>query len=315
MKNLLYCVIFFVIIFTFASCGAEETPITPTNPSSNAPQPSIVYFTFEEALQRLATDVVIAQYAGHRPFGEHLTEFEFHVTSRILGNAADVVFVYATNNYTSIIGGGNTRYNRSTMMFTRGTHYILPLQRLRGATRNTHDDGFLFVRNIVINYENPSLSTMYNEAIALHASEINFNDTALTQNQIVSFIQNKTRNNPPAREHIRSTDIVDIITGSPYVLLVEINEPRSLAHTQATRDWRETDIFYVTVVNSLKGDLDIGSSIVNEFFAYTVQTGERHIIAVERLTTGSTTFMFTSRNSLFDMRQLDEIMHILESQN
>jgi len=307
-------VMFAVFIFVFASCGTEETaPRANTQPSSPV-HGSIVYLTFEEALQRLATDVVIAQYAGRRPFGEHLTEFEFHVTDRILGNAADVVFVYATNNYASIMGGSNTRYNRSTAVFTRGTHYILPLQRLEGAMLNTHDDGFLFVRNIVINYESPSLSTMYNEEIALHASEINFNDSTLTQNQIISFIQSKTVNNRTAREHIRSTDIVDIITGSPYVLIVDVGRPSRLVSAQATRDWMETDIYFVTVVQSLKGDIDAIDDILVVFFAYTVQTGERHIVAVEQLTPGSSTFTFTSRNSLFDVRQLDEILYILDSQ-
>ena len=94
-------------------------------------------------------------------------------------------------------------------------------------------------------------------------------------------------------------------------MIVEINEPRRLVSAQVTRDWMETDIYHATVVRALKGNLDAGLRVDVEFFADTVQTGEQHIVVVERLTRGSTTFIFTSRNSLFRMDQLDEILEII----
>jgi hypothetical protein len=50
------------------------------------------------------------------------------------------------------------------------------------------------------------------------------------------------------------------------------------------------------------------------FGADTVRTGELHIVAVEPLTVGSSTYEFTSKNSLFSMDQLDEIMAIINGE-
>jgi hypothetical protein len=49
------------------------------------------------------------------------------------------------------------------------------------------------------------------------------------------------------------------------------------------------------------------------FFSDTVFQGEQHIVAVERISEGSSSFNFTSRNSLFSMDQLDENMEILDN--
>jgi len=109
---------------------------------------------------------------------------------------------------------------------------------------------------------------------------------------------------------------VDIVEGSPYVLIVEIGRPISLSHDAAS-DWMSRDIFLTTVAKPLKGDMEIGHTVRILFFEDTVQTGERHLVAIEPVTESDPYFYdLTSRNSHFRMDQLDEIMlilgHILE---
>jgi len=279
-------------------CGQEYEDVDIFSIS----MPPTVHVSFEDALL-FSTDVVIVRYVERRPFGETLIEFEFAVIDRVLGDAADTIFVYATYDYAPT----------GDMAFNRGTNYLLVLNRLQGATLSTHEDGYTFIHNLIINLDTPALSTMYNEPLSTHSTEIDFEDSTLAKEQIIIFVESKTENNSPAREHIRSDDIVDIVNYSPYILIVEISEPRRLVHEQVTRDWMETDIFFCTVVRALKGETDIGTDEISViFFAYTVQVGEQHIVAVERVTEGSTTFELSSRNSLFGMEQLYEIMMVLD---
>ncbi|MCL2408104.1 MAG: hypothetical protein FWC96_00605 [Oscillospiraceae bacterium] len=327
MKKLMILVLGITIMLTLFACSATNTEpddTTITNEADamigNSAEPQIVrapigsmrieYLTFEQALL-VSTDIVIANYVGSRPFGATLVEFEFVVLDRVLGNAADTIFVYAENAYASVMGVmGASSYNPSESTFSSGTDYLLVLERLWLAMAQLHPDGFLFINGLIIDLDNPTGSTMYNEPVSLHASEINFNSRSLDREELLAFITEKTANNPPGRDHIRSDNIVDIVTGSPYVLVVEIGEPRSL--NSGTSDWMSTDIYYVTVVEVLEGDIDVGVEVEAVFFADTVQTGERHIVAVERLEEDVPGFLvFTSRNSLFRMDQRDEIMAIL----
>ena len=336
MKKTLLSLMTILLLFALAACGnmIEATSDFEYDDQSDVEDErqeihvSVMYLTFEEALLQ-STDVVIATYVESRPFGRNLTEFEFLVQDRVLGNAADTIFVYAANRDASIIGGiSASNYHQGQLSFHQGTNYLLPLNRLQGATRNTHDDGFIFIHNLVINLDNPSVSTMYNEPLSIHADTINFNSRSLSRQSITSFVEDITEDNPPAQDFIRSDAIEDIILGSPYVLIVEINEPQRL-NEEALSDWRSTDIYFVTVLEVLKGernaeDFEPGRRIIEEhggsrtvgtdiiFFADTVFTGERHIVAVESPRENDPgALRFTSRNSLFSMDQLDEILAIL----
>ena len=327
-KILLSLITILLLLVILTSCKTIETNIESENYFNDDAEYefSILYRTFEEALLS-STDVVIATYVESRPFGRWLTEFEFRVHDRVLGNAADTIFVYADNNDASVIGDRVIEtYIQGELSFNRRTNYLLPLTRIEGATLNTHDDGYLFINNLVINLDNPSMSTMYNEPLAIHADIINFNSRSLSRHAILAVVEEATKDNPPARDFIRSDAMEDIIHGSPYVVIVEINEPQRLVSDQVTWDWMETDIYFVTVLEVLKGDrnaedFEPGRRIIEEhggsrtvgtrimFFADTVFTGERHIVAVELFE--ETWLDFTSRNSLFSMDQLDEILAIL----
>ena len=266
---------------------------------------SFDYFTFEEALLEFATDIVIVQYASSRPFGYNLTEFEFIVLERILGDSTDRILVREVSHW----GGG--------LEFSHGVDYILPLMRANSPYLNIDDDRdrFVFLRNTVIDLEEPVNSVMYSESLDSHVGTTNLVESTSAE-EIISFveaiaeqIQNKQR-----RELIftHSEEIQDIIDASPYVLVVEVNAPFRLSYEQTVNEGGLTDLYYVNVVQSLKGDFN-GEAVI-AFSADTVFTGEKHIVAVQSTREGSNWFFFTSRNSLFSINQLDEIMLILYEQ-
>ena len=270
---------------------------------------SFFHMTFEEAILD-ATDVVKVQYVGSRPHGRTVTEFEFIVLDRVVGNAADRIFVYASRGHGSILDAeANISFSMDDLSFSLGTTYLLPLIEVWQPHTTAHEDGYLFIRNIIINLDDPAQSTMFSQSLFHDAVGLDFSSTTLSSNQVVSYVADITKNNPPSTSYIRSHNIEEIIKGSPYVLIVEINEPFSLNRDRPS-DWMQTDIYYFTVVRSLKGDIGYIYEFM-VFFADTVRPGEQHIVAVRSLGEGSLSYEFTSRNSLFNMSQLDEIMEIL----
>jgi len=262
------------------------------------------YVTFEEALTD-ATDVVVAQFVERRPFGQSLTEYEFVVHERVFGNAADRVFAYVDNRFAHT----ERIYH---LPFTTETQYLLMLERIDPVYTNTNENSFHFLTSTVLDLNNPSKSTMYNEPLSEHSTGMNFNRLGLSRKRIIAYVSELTKDNTPFKEPISSDSIEDIIEGSPHVLVVEISEPWSLSHEALSSDWMSTDIYNTTVVSALKGDMEAGDTVITIFFADTVQTGERHIIAIEPVTEANPyLYEFTTRNSLFRMDQLDEILHVL----
>jgi len=248
-----------------------------------------------------ATDIVVAQYVNATRIGERLVEFEFIVTEKLIGNAEERIFVY-TDAGVELIGSSNN--------LTSGTDYLLILMRMTPSpySINTREGGFGFVNEVIIDLNNISIDT-------LHRLDLS---NGVTKEQIISHVVGLAA--PTMYQEvgwdvvfIQSEDIEDIIIGSPYVLLVEIAEPRRLVNEQITTDWMSTDIYYVEVIEVLEGTGNIvdGETIRAIFFADTVFTGEQHIVALTRRERGSNNYTFTSRNSLFPMEDLPEILAIL----
>ena len=276
---------------------------------------SYEYVTFEGALTDL-NDVVIAQCVGYRPFGENATEIEFLVLEwvvgepRATGDYANRIFVYVDNHLDAFVSGGGVDFQPSMLTLMHGTEYLLPLGRTGGPYSYAPDNSFRFSGgNIVIDLDNLENSVMYAEPLSNHTTGLNLYG-GVSRDEIIAYVRERTEGNPPRiRDFIRSEAIEDIINGSPYVWIVEIGEARRLS--SGTSVWMSTDIYFVTVIESLKGDIVVSDELNTMFFADTVFPGERHIIAVEPISEGSMSFDFTSRNSLFRMDQLDEILAII----
>ena len=283
---------------------------------------SFDYLTFEEALKERATDIVIAKYVGSRDFGENWRKFEFIVLERILGDATDRIFVYAQRNLHAHVYRDEYEINYipSDLEFFYGVDYLLPLTNINSPYANVYDDvdEFVFIHNAVIDLDEPSNSIMYNEPLDYHIEMIHIDENIYIV-EIVSFVEGIAEQIED-KDHwelifIRSTEMKEIIKASPYIFIVEISEPFRLSHEQVVTDWGLTDLYYVTIVYSLKGEVNSGRNVIITFVADTVSIGERHIIAVQPIAEGATHwFDFTSRYSLFSMEQLNEIELILANE-
>ena len=279
-----------------------------------------IYRSFEQALLESATDIVIVQYVGSKPYGQNRIEFEFIVVERILGDATDRIFVRAWNSINVSVSDHerNLEFLTGDLTFSSGVNYLLPLRRKNSPYTNTDDssDQFAFINNLVINLDEPSNSIMYSEPLDYHIVGMRL-DIDTSTHEVISFIKGLAAEIAEQRWEqvfIRSELIEDIIMGSPYVWVIEVNDPVLLAHEMSPAGEGVNDIYDITVVQSLKGDVEIGESLVVSFFANTVRPGEEHIVAVQPLSEDyHYWFIFTSRNSLFRMDQLEEIMLILDS--
>ena len=312
----------FLFSLSLSACGVFNS--SEYNPSTTTSSPDLIasynYFTFDEAVLNFATDIVIAQYVGSRPFGESEMEFEFVVSERLLGNATERIFIYAGGNIHAHVSGHEREvdYISGSLTFSPGVDYLLPLSRINSPYSNRYDggDNFIFIFNIVIEPNTPSTSTMYSEFLSLHTTGLDIDEDTTTW-EILSFVEGLAkqieRETQWERVFIHSQEMEDIIKGSPDVWVIELNEPRSLyIDFPSTGSGISTDIYYITVVQSLKGDREVGDELILSFFPDTVLTGERHIVAVTPIREGSNRYNFTSRNSLFRMDQLEEIMMILD---
>ncbi|MCL2393017.1 MAG: hypothetical protein FWC66_10520 [Oscillospiraceae bacterium] len=267
-----------------------------------------VHATFECVIE-VATDVVVVEFVARRPFGQGATEYELIVHDRIYGSAADTIFVYVVYNQM------NRSFAAPEFQFTTDTQYLLALIKLVNIYASFHYDGFMFIEDLILDLDNPSRSTMHNEPLAIH-SYLDFNSIGLTIEHVISYVRSLPRN-PFAttnRVFITSDNLADIINGSPYVLVIEVNEPHSLASQGYGTEFASTDIYYTTIVEVLKGGMRIGDSVAIIFFADTIFPGETHLVSVTPSSPNNPNpfyYRFTSRYSLHCLDQRDEIMAII----
>ena len=132
--------------------------------------------TFEDVIAE-ATDVVVAELVAQRPL-QGATEYEFIVHDRVFGNAQDTIFVYV------IYAEMSSSFAAPEFQFTMGTQYLLALIKLADVYTNFHDDGFMFASDLILDLDDPSRSTMYNQTLSLH-SRMNFNGRSLTGERII----------------------------------------------------------------------------------------------------------------------------------
>ena len=301
MKKTLYTLgITALLALILSACGTNRT-YSGSSSGSGVLASTRYDWSFESMLS-YATDVVIVQYVGSRPFGQAMTEFEFLVTDRVLGNAPDRIFIYTS-----------VRDGFLPPVVSPGINYMLPLERIGDPYAKTHEDGYIMLASIVINMDNPELSVTDEGPLSLRATSLAF-DSNTTATEIISVVSDLTRNNPPGRSYIRSTLIDDIVHGSPNILVIEVDELWRLSCSDS--DWAATDLYYVIVLETLKGNVAVGQRLAMTFFADTVSLGEQHIVATWPISEYSPGWHdFTSRNSLFDLDQRGEIMMLIVNRN
>ena len=288
-------------------------------PVSTAPIIEVSFFQLEEAIERFATDIVIARYVGRRLITETLLEIEFVVDEVILGNAEERIVVY-TERWVEVWGHEERTHGYPISMEPDVEYLLLLFRSGRSAYTFEHinQDAFRFINDLVIDITRIEERNLEETLLAWELEGLDF-ARGVTGAELVSYVTSFVDptvylEREQQRQSIIDSELMrDIIIGSPNIFIVEINQPVSLMSDVPPSNWMSTDIYHATVLEVLKGDEAIvvaGDSIRAIFFADTVFPDEKHIIAVDRRP-GSSSYTFTSRNSLFPLSDLPEILAIL----
>ena len=208
--------------------------------------------------------------------------------------------------------------------FEEGVNYLLALyastlNRVTATTRggfNRPQNGddrnraFFLINDIVINLDDITQSTIDNQPFCDHilTSHLGLADRSSTVEDMIEFVYKQAQNPAPMPPwditNISSSSIEDIINGSPRIVVVDVgalNSERSARGNWHYGDWRNA-----TVVQSLKGEIEVGSEIGISFLPDTVSYGDRVIV-----TLCGTFFTVSARNSVFPMEYEQRIGEIL----
>ena len=277
------------------------------------------YSTFEEVMLSEVSHIVIAQFVGSRPFGDMYTEFEFIVSDWLLGETTERIFVYSTNAQTHVHGHQrHVSYVPHNLQFEYGVDYLLPIRFSPPVhpTNPVPEDRFFFARQMFINLDNPAASNMYSESLNEHMQSLSLTRTT-PRAMIVEFMSDFAEIIEYERRdawqfiNIESDDIHDIISGSPYIFIVDILEFIPLI---GSTTWMSIDNFYVNVLEVLKGDPNFWYETRISFAMNTVEAGQQLIVAVQPVGDNNNHFWFdltSTNNSIFELDRLDEIRAIL----
>jgi hypothetical protein len=147
-------------------------------------------------------------------------------------------------------------------------------------------------------------STFYGDPLIEHTEA----ESLSTEKEFVDYLKSLIDKRDPelergiGLEYIKETDMKSIISKSDYVLRVKIEE-LSRENTYSTS-------YYCRAISALKGDVKEDERVKILFFANTVSIGEEYILA---LTDIGGAYVFSSKNSLFSVDDLDEIQKYLNN--
>ena len=327
MKKLIFFTIPTLLIILLTGCSNEvgnmtHNPMFPEECTCSEMSIMTFYQDFEDTLLA-GTNIVIAQLAHRRPFGHSMEELEFIVIEQIYGQTAGQIFVYLNHNVNISVSGGEDEitFRETDVEFEKGVDYLLTLMMIDSVVSNFKDDAYFLTSSaLVINLNEPTQSTMYNQPLALHATELDFSDSNLSEEDIIAFVAELTNFDANLEttenldyNNIRSENLADIVNHSPIIVEIEINE---LIYSMVNC-YRASDMFVVTVTQSLKGEFDIGYSFELILFKDTARIGERHIVALREGSfyphpeTGLGIHFLTSRHGMISLDYLDGIIEIL----
>lgn len=266
------------------------------------------YTTFEEACQ-LANTIVTARYVKSEAFGESYIRHGFILQKTIIGKAEEEINVFTSNVNLSVVNNGTIienipTYNQNDISFEAGIDYLLIL--------NKEDNPYMFmpvytlINDTVVRLDDLTLSEMYHVSLSNHIQGMKLTkETA--RDDVISYVESLTKNNPPAYEYIVSDNINEIINLSENIIRIKINGN----HKVVKNDFRSHELYDCTILEVLKGELKIGEEFRIAFFPNTVKTGDEWIVAVVPLDETSRYLDLTSQNSLYPCNMKHDIMGVI----
>lgn len=312
-KSILILLMLMVLLLTVSCRGTENSAPTDTDVDSAVtasahisgnPTASSEYWSFEKYVSS-STDVVKAKCLG-KTDTPYYTEYEFAVTERFYGeNVEGNIFVFF-HNYMPICDAEKNpivaEHRLNKVIYQTDTEYYLFLIR-KVSVFYTHDH-YWTNETLVIPADNVSAGILYGEPLDKHA----LNHTVQTERDLLNLIDELK---DPEKQvffydgypYIESADMNVILNQSECVVKLRIGEISSLYDREITKSCE--------VLSVLKGDLEVGMFIEPSFMPNSIEAGKEYIVALSYMEPGTPFMIISSKNSVFDVSQEEEIRAIL----
>lgn len=307
MKKI-FCLMLSALLL-FAMIGCDNTKDQPNNGETEVVEEVVGnYMTFEELLN-CASDVVMGTCVGVDEYDTY-KEYKFSIKKRFWGEATeDLIYVYVPNRSVTILDTEIT-YDLYDIVYEENESYFLVLTRTVDVYLD-HDRYMNVGANIYLPADNAESLQMYGQSLMSHSS-LSMSGSISQENNLASYFTAYDRSSIvecSGVDYIKSNDASTIINSSDFVLRVKIVDEvyAGIADDRNTYD--------CTVISAYKGSVEIGSTVRIVFPKDAVVIGEEYILALyefENVTPRS--FVFSSKNSLFNVNEADTIMQYIYSE-
>jgi len=250
--------------------------------------------TFEESLSQ-ATDIVSATYTGYSRTTEAYQDLVFTPLSQIKGN--DIPDWFLVRVYKDSNGAVNASSD-----YQAEETYILILKKRISVYHSS--DIYVPIENAVIIDDSDEIADNSADTSAIPNLPVN----KYTVSYIKEYVKNDTSvAQPTGTEYIRSTDLVDIVSGSSVIAKVT-----PIEYVGGSKN-NDTDQYLCRVESVLKGELPF-ETVTVIFISDTVKTNSQYIVMIEQLGT-SDIYILSSRNSVHPaknsvVKQIEEAMAV-----
>jgi hypothetical protein len=320
MKKIISLIICVFLTLQFCACKVENTEEISSDAFENENKTldtestkKVIstykeYVTFDKCFD-YATDVVKAKCIDIITTGQS-TEYEFEVIKRFLGEEVENnIFVYVPYDITDT--DPKVVYSDwKAVNYEINSEYYLILSRhcnvYRGKDKYLDYSGDIYIPAFDI-----SKATYYNDPLTAHSSAASLS----TEQELVEHIIECIDKRDPkiarvcvGAPYIKETDTQSVISKSEFVLRIKIGEKMHDDNSEICQ------VFECNVISNLKGNITVGKNIEVAFFPDTVSTGTEYIVALTPFYENELdTFVFSSKNSLFSVDDLEEIQKYLDN--
>ncbi len=291
-----------ISVIMFGCTNVQEINLPQKNSSYMEVENAVGnYLTFEQLLG-CATDIIKGKCINMVK-SETYIEYEFSVLERYMGeDNGSTIYVYVPNLRVSI-ADTQLVYNTMDVSYRINDSYFLVLSRTVDVYLE-HDRYMNVGANIFLPVDDLSNCSIYGQSFSKH-SALNTQNVITSKDSLSSYF-NSYKNNTPnfwGMGYIKTNDVATIIKSSDFIMKIKV---KNEVYAGIAED-RNT--FDCVVVSSLKGDVVVGSTVRIVFPKDSVTKDTEYFVALYEFENVSPrSFVFSSKNSLFNTAESDVIM-------
>lgn len=288
-----------ITAFSFSSCKHEY---------ENRYDTCILYCTFEELLKDYTHEIVVAEFNSLVGEEDGNLKYKFKVKETIFGeDLGNTLYVFSRLANVSVTDTDISYNGNNSSMYKKGEEYILLISRYRSVYNKEDDVLSILESNAYLPLNDLKKSTVYNEPLTKH-SQLTEND--LNPESLIAYIKNIKKDDTNfywGCNYIKSDALDDIVTGSDYVVELEIGE-------EVYKDASPvTDAFNCTVTKVYKGDIDVGKEFEYLIFLQnTVKTGKKYIVCLLKAEDGYE-INIAAKKGVYSVGKAEKIEEILKN--